>query len=37
MTRYIEIAQSEFVHLVRSPFKTISLILFGAAVIDGCQ
>tara|TARA_B100001778_G_scaffold57415_1_gene44320 strand:- start:1861 stop:3183 length:1323 start_codon:yes stop_codon:yes gene_type:complete len=37
MTRYIEIAQSEFVHLVRSPFKTISLILFGAAVIYGCQ
>ncbi len=37
MTRYIEIARSEFIHLVRSPFKTISLILFGLAVIYGCQ
>ena len=37
MTRYIEIARSEFVHLVRSPFKTISLTLFGLAVIYGCQ
>ena len=37
MTRYIEIARSEFVHLVRSPFKIISLILFGVAVIYGCQ
>ena len=37
MTRYIELARSEFVHLVRSPFKTISLALFGLAVIYGCQ
>jgi len=37
MKKYIEIARSEFTHLVRSSFKTISLILLGAAVIYGCQ
>ena len=31
------IAQSEFVHLIRSPFKVISLILFVLALIYGCQ
>ena len=31
------IAQSEFAHFKRSPFKVISLILFLIAIIYGCQ
>ncbi len=37
MKIYASIAQSEFIHLIRSPFKVVSLILFFAAVIYGCQ
>ena len=37
MKKYIEIIQSEFLHLVRSPFKVISIILFVFAIIYGCQ
>ena len=33
----IQIFRSEFVHLIRSPFKVISLLLFIFAVIYGCQ
>ncbi len=37
MKTYASIVQSEFIHLIRSPFKVVSLILFVAAVIYGCQ
>ena len=33
----IQIFRSEFVHLIRSPFKLISLLLFIFSVIYGCQ
>ena len=37
MIKYIQITRSEFVHLSRSPFKVITLLLFIFAVIYGCQ
>ena len=37
MNTSIQIFRSEFVHLIRSPFKAISLLLFIFAVIYGCQ
>ena len=37
MNTSILIFRSEFVHLIRSPFKAISLLLFIFAVIYGCQ
>ena len=37
MNTSIQIFRSEFVHLIRSPFKLISLLLFIFAVIYGCQ
>tara|TARA_B100001250_G_scaffold259220_1_gene223210 strand:- start:381 stop:1697 length:1317 start_codon:yes stop_codon:yes gene_type:complete len=33
----IQIFRSEFVHLIRSPFKLITLALFVFAIIYGCQ
>ena len=37
MKIYMTIAQSEFAHFKRSPFKVISLILFLIAIVYGCQ
>ena len=37
MNTSIQIFRGEFVHLIRSPFKLISLLLFIFAVIYGCQ
>ena len=37
MNKYIQIIRAEFVHLSRSPFKIITLLLFLFAIIYGCQ
>ena len=37
MNTSIQIFQSEFTHLIRSPFKVITLFLFVFALIYGCQ
>ena len=37
MSRYFEITKSEFIHFKRSPLKMTSFILFGIAIIYGCQ
>ena len=37
MKKHIQLIRSEFVHLARSPFKIISLLLFVLAVIYACQ
>ena len=37
MKKYIQLTLSEFMHLIRSPFKIISLLLFLLAVIYACQ
>ena len=37
MIQYIQIIRSEYIHLIRSPFKIISLSLFIFALLYGCQ
>ena len=37
MNTSIQIFRSEFMHLIRSPFKVITLLLFVFALIYGCQ
>ena len=37
MNIFIQIFRSEFLHLIRSPFKIITLLLFLFAIIYGCQ
>ena len=37
MNKYIQITRSEFIHLIRSPFKIVTLLLFILSVIYGCQ
>jgi len=37
MSEYIQIFRTEFLHMVRSPFKIITLFLFIFAIIYGCQ
>ena len=37
MKKYLEIALIEILHLTRSPFKIISILLYIIAVIYGCQ
>jgi ABC-2 type transport system permease protein len=37
MKKYIQIIRSEYIHLIRSPFKTLSLSLFVLAILYSCQ
>ena len=37
MIQYIQIIRSEYIHLIRSPFKIISLSLFIFALLYSCQ
>ncbi len=37
MKKYVQILRSEVLHLIRSPFKIVSLLLFVFAIIYGCQ
>ena len=37
MKKYIQIFQSEFLHIARSPFKLFSSLLFVFALVYGCQ
>ena len=37
MKIYTEILKSEFIHLIKTPFKAISVILYIIAIIYGCQ
>ena len=37
MKNYIRVTQTELIHLLRSPFKTISILLFVIAIIFGSQ
>ena len=37
MNQFYKISKTEFIHLLRSPFKVVALILFVLAAIYGCQ
>ena len=37
MKSYIRVTQTELIHLLRSPFKTTSILLFVIAIIFGSQ
>ena len=37
MKTYIRVTQTELIHLLRSPFKTTSILLFVIAIIFGSQ